>query len=69
MSSSVLTAVGLAAGSCRRTSGWNGLLQRDLSIAVCYGSTSLFVLTLKQDLDLSRAFSRYRQQVGHANYY
>lgn len=39
MSSSVLTAVGLAAGSCRRTSGWNGLLPRDLSTAVCHGST------------------------------
>ena len=39
MSSSVLAAVGLAAGSCRRTSGWNGLLQRDLSTAVCHGST------------------------------
>ena len=69
MSSSVLTAVGLAAGSCRRTSGWNGLLRRDLSTAVCHGSTWLFVLTPKQDLDPSRAFSRYRQQVGHAQYH
>ena len=66
MSSSVLAAVGLAAGTCRCSSGWNGLLQRGLSTAVCDSFTQLFALTPKQDLGPSRAFPHYRQEVGHA---
>ena len=69
MSSSVLAAVGLAAGTCRCSSDWNGLLQHGLSTAACGGSTWLFALTPKRGLDPSRAFPHYRQQFGHAQYH
>ena len=69
MSSSVLAEVGLAAGTCRCSSGWNGLLQHGLSTAVCDGSTWLFALTPKQDLGLSLVFPHFRQQVGRASYH